>query len=271
MKRRYKPQPVLDKPSGVLLLLDAAFAAIRQRPKEILLLSSLPIVPGAIVAAINYRQFHPSQLVQVFINDAYEYSINGPSVFVGIIVAFVAFSMTLVATNYLVFGWLSGDDFGVKAALRACFKPFVMLLVSWICIVPAITVALLLFVFPGAALTVMLAAIPPVIAIEGANPFKAAKRSWKLQFPRFWSTLGLLVLTLVVAGFYYLIVLWWASAIGFGGSLSFFYVVFVGISFAASVILIALVSVVLCLNYIDARFRTEGLDIAIKAEKVFSR
>lgn len=113
-----------------------------------------------------------------------------------------------------------------------------------------------------AAMVVLFYLIVPVILLEDVGAWTAIKRSARLVRPRFWATLGTVIVAAILIGIIGAIVsLVFTAASAVAGPASFV-VQAIG-STATSLVTVPLTANVALLIYLDARIRSEGLDIEV--------
>lgn len=141
--------------------------------------------------------------------------------------------------------------------------------ILWVTILSTllILVGLVLLIIPGIIALVRLSVAPAALVVEGASGSTALRRSWRLTKGAFWRTLGILVLSGIVAGIV-------SSILSIPGE---FVVQALGpdawpISSLAAVLATVLVTpfgtLVIVLLYFDLRIRKEGFDIEVMAREL---
>lgn len=263
--------PVPLRPLTTADVLDGAFAVITRRPRTVLTIAAVVVVPVQLLAAWASRSSVPSsELFTGFLG-------ADTTLDAGSLVASVAalllenLSMFVLgaAVAALVASWYGGGDLSVGAALKAAVDRGGALLGAWALLVPVKAVAAapeylgLVFVTPLFALTA------PAIVLERLGPFAGAKRSWQLVGRRLFPCIGIVLLVSLVA---YVL----RQVLAIPGVIVAFFLpasiawVPVGVATAAASLLtqsaLAGASVLL---YLDLRVRTEGLDLELTADDAF--
>lgn len=181
--------------------------------------------------------------------------------------AALATALLGVAQARLVMGWVRGRDATPLETLRGVAPRLGVLLVTWVCLVPVRALGfgcLTLFVNP------LFLVLSPVIAEEARGPWTSVKRACSIASRRYWPFVGLfllLALANVVIGYSTLMVGVIVSQLVGEGVVA--RNVVGGLDIAVSIIMMCVNASVASLAYLDARVRTEGLDLQIDLDAYF--
>ena len=172
-------------------------------------------------------------------------------------------------------GWSLLQSVGAGLLVALALAPGIVLLVLEEFIGGAVALVLLVLgaLVLGAWGYVVLAFVPVVIVVERLGVLAAIRRSYRLVRGAFWRTLGILVLTAVIAGIVaQLLGTPFAIVGGLGLALLESNPTLAGIIYAGAVSLGSTVGLVLAvpflaavvaLLYVDRRIRLEGLDVTL--------
>lgn len=265
--------PVPLRPMTMGDLLDGGFNVLRTRPRIVLGLAAIFVVPVQLVVAYLNRNALAdleTLLDQVASNaGASQSSVGSPvATYLGIIGTSLAQTLVGAALAILVVAWYAEEQPDGREVLRRLWPRLPALVVGWL-FVHLLWVAGFVVLFIGALVVMALFVVTaPAIAIEGIGPFKGMGRSSNLAGKRFWAALGFALLSGLVASLFGQILsigpqlvgvligedLGWI-ALGVGGILS-------------QLLQTSVVGASTALFYLDLRMRREGLDVAWAAERV---
>ena len=258
--------PITHGPLPVIDLLDGAFAAIRHRPRTLLSIVAVIVLPFAFLEGYLSRGvLGGAGLGDVFDDPTLIQSASGQGQFGGLIVQLLDLAQIAIVgvpVSRVIGGWLEGKETGVREALWYLVRRGWVVLVACVLNHVAQAIGFILLVFPSLAVMLLFSLTSPVIALEPHHgPVEALSRSWRLVRRRFGSVFAVVALTGIV---------------GYGVSnavelLPGVVSLIIGtdrawplISVAAmlsSLVLMPFTSGAMALLYLDIRFRTEGLDI----------
>lgn len=269
--QRLQPMTLAD-------ILDGAFAVLKTRPRIVLGLSAMIVLPLQLVVSLAAYQADPyvssGSMANVF-TDPTVLSTTTSSAFdplellVPYLLPALALPLVGVGVSYLVISLYMGRDPTFAEVARVVLRRSWVILVVFPFRFAVEAVSLLIFVLPLLAVMTLCVAIAPVVGVEGAGPVVAVRRSMRLAARRFWPALGLIVLGAIVT------FLTQFAIETVPGSLSFVLPgdwVWVGLSATAAVsalVLFPITAAMATLLYLDMRVRTEGLDIELEAIERF--
>lgn len=258
-------------------LLDGAFAVLKASPANVLAVAALFVVPVQLVAAWLQRDALAAlNLFDVLAGDeaaieAVEEDDLGATAagLLGLMGMSISLPFVCAATTALVLARHRGHDPSLGELVGTVVRKAPVLLVAWVLVHVAEVLGLFLCgVGALAAMTLFLVTAPVVVA-EDLGPVAAMRRSARLARRRFWPTLGVALLTGLVASLFdqalssapvLLAVLVGTDGAGWlllgaGGVMS-------------SIVTTPVVAAATSLYYLDLRVRTEGLDLELEAGAV---
>lgn len=174
--------------------------------------------------------------------------------------------LQLVATGFVnltahrvVGSELGGERLSTGAAVSSALARLAPLILAGVIVLVGVLAGLVLLIIPGIWLAGYATMISPVIAIEGAGPLQALRRSFALVRGRWWATVGFLVLVgllgSVAAQLVQLLAIPVLATGGAGIGVGLAFVVLV----VAQGLVVAAIAVMTTLWYVDLRARKEQL------------
>ena len=256
-------------------ILDGAFKLLKANFKTIVQIAAIFVIPLQFVSAFLQRDaFGGRSLLDAVTNpDRFDataqlgYSnaqLIGTVIaaLVGLLVApFVGAAITrVVAASYL------GEELPLAAALRTAGRRFAALLGAFVCVHLLELVGLLLCGVGVLVPMTFFLATTPALVIEGIGPIRAMGRSAALRRPRFWPTMGIAVVSglmaavlgsilsspFTLAGELLVGLKWGWPLVAVGGSLP-------------ALVTTPFIAIVATLVYFDGRIRQEGFDLQVVA------
>jgi hypothetical protein len=116
-----------------------------------------------------------------------------------VVVALLAVAVVAGALIRAALAAAAGEDLGVgrsyRYAIGRAWPLLQVLLLTWL----AVTIGVVLFVFPGVIVGVLLAVAVPALVAEGGRGLDALARSWTLVGGRWWRTFGTILLAWLLA------------------------------------------------------------------------
>ena len=273
------PLPVPLEPMTVSDLLDGAWAIVKSRPRTVLSVTAIIIVPIELVsAALQHNLSRGVDLTSLFVNQPTG-SGRSTTFSAGLFgLAYLASALSALSYFFLggalarlVSAWYAGGDLTVKQAVMASLRKTHIYLGAFplLLIAKGIGYAMcglgLIAVIPLFMLTA------PAIMIEDLGPIAGPMRSARLVMRRFWWCVWVWFLAFIIEA----TVNGMLSAIP--GSLATLnlpltadYLVPAFSAFSKLVTAPFVVGVCV-LMYLDLRVRTEGLDLELEAADAFAR
>lgn len=261
---------------GVVDLLDGAFAALRQRAKSLATIVAGLVIPLSLFQGWVTRDDLGGASFTDLINDpsvAQEVSsttqVYDTSFFVSQLLGLLVTAIAGVAVSRVVYGWFVGEDTTPAEALAFTARRMGAILGAFVVIHLLEGIGFVLLILPGFAVLVLSSLTSPVLAVESLGPVASMRRSWELVRRRAASTLGLIMLLgLVQYGVSQALgTLPTVAALIIGPDRAWPLVAVANMM--TSIVLIPVTGAAMCLNYLDIRFRTEGLDLKRRADLHF--
>jgi hypothetical protein len=289
------------RPLTVTDLLDQPFVLLRADLRLLLLLTGLVVVPIQLVSAYLQRgAFGGLGFGQIFADPvgaqvALETGDAGTISALGVAGAAAAFFLPLVngLVARLAVSRILGEDIDGPAVLRFALRRWPALIGVTVLagiatygllavgagmiatgqVAVAVLGGLVLFVaLPvGVACYVLFAVAPVAVVIEGLGPVAALRRSLALVRPRVWAVLGVLVLAALVASLVQSALSGLPAAAAFLIGFDVGWLLLAVGGSAAALVVTPYAALVATLVYLDARVRTEALDLAVLADVARSR
>ena len=263
------PLPVPMRPMTIPDLLDGGFAILKLRPRDVLTLAVVFIVPINVVSALLLRD--------VLDQGAFDTTAD-PGAFSAVGAGFVSFaidaaSLALLAgaLAHLVGRWYAGEHVSAGASILVALRRSPALLVAVVLVHLLEAVGVIALVVGAYAAMALLHVVAPVVVAEGVGPFRAIGRSMRLTAARFGASLavpGLVALIGAVIGFGFGLIPeavtgvvpddwdWLVRAVG---------------QTLAALVVTPFTAGVAVLYHLDLRMRVEGHDIEQRIRAVFPR
>ncbi|MDQ1397977.1 MAG: hypothetical protein QOG64_3236, partial [Acidimicrobiaceae bacterium] len=257
--------PLPLHPMSVSDILDGAFKLYKANLRTIVVIAAAFVVPLQFGSAFLQRNLLGGRgFLTMFSNPetasrgtGANYAVTGAVYLVQLLlIPFIAGAVSLVVSaSYL------GDQQEPGPALVTTLKRSWALVIASVIVHIVEVIGFVLCILPGIAVMAMFVLVAPAIVVERLGPFAAIRRSWGLVKSRFWPTLGVALLSGLLAGVLGSIlstpfsvvaaIIGYRSGwilLGIGGVLS-------------SLVTLPFVAIVATLLYFDARIRKEGFDL----------
>jgi hypothetical protein len=273
------PLPVPLEPMTVSDLLDGAWGILKSRPRTVLSVTAIIIVPIELVsAALQHNLSRGVDLTSLFVNQP---SGSGrSSTFSAGLFGLAYLASALSALSYfflggalarLVSAWYAGGDLTVKQAVMASLRKTHIYLGAFPLLLIAKGIGLAMCYLGLIAVIPLFMLTAPAIMIEDLGPIAGPMRSARLVQRRFWWCVWVWFLAFIIEATVNAML----SAIP--GSLATLNLPltadFLVPAFSAFSKLVTAPFVVgVCvLMYLDLRVRTEGLDLELEASHAFAQ
>lgn len=264
--------PVPIRPLTASDILDGAFRVIKLRPKTVLAAAAVVVVPVQLVLALAQQELLENPFAGWFgwntLTWATSPSPSGwavPLYLVGLALSSLSFFFLGGVVTSFVTNWCVGREITAQAALATSFRHGAPFLGAWaILLVPKALSAMCYIALPF--VVPLFVATAPAITAEGLGPWSGIRRSVSLMARRYWQAVLVVFLAYLVeiavragallAGLSVLLpdpASWITSAV---------------INSAFGVVVQTAVVSTSVLLYLDARIRTEGLDLELRAADV---
>jgi hypothetical protein len=201
--RELPPVPVALRPMTTPDLLDGAFAIIKRRPRDVLTIAAVLLIPVEVLSAVLLRDVLGAEGLTGLADPTTAFGDDGEVVGAGAaLTSFAIGSVSLAllagALGVLVDGWYRGRDVGPWEAVGVALRR------SWALVLGVVLVKLLegiglLALGVGAYLAMALChLVSPAITVESLGPLAAIRRSVQLTRQRIWPALWVPLLVGVV-------------------------------------------------------------------------
>ncbi len=267
------PPPVPLRPMTIPDLLDGSFNILKRRPREVLILATVFVVPIQLASAVLLRDVlggggiagtglgDPTSTVGI--GDSGELTGVGTTM-VTLLISVASLALLTGALTLLVHDWYAGDARPPSVIVTATLRRAPALLVA-VVTVHVLEVIGLLGLGIGAYIVMsFLHLVSPIIAAEGVGPFRALARSTQLTGTRFWRSMGIPALVGLIS-----------TIVGFGFQLipevatlfvsdDWNWLIRSAGSTLAQLVVAPFTAGVAVLYHLDLRSRAEGYDIACR-------
>jgi hypothetical protein len=268
------------RPMTTADILDGGFAVLKARPRRILAITAVFVVPTHLLAAFLQRDamgaFGVADLLTedpTVLNEQADADPTG-QLLAGLLVSVipaVALVFVAAAVAHLVTQWMMGRDAPAGELVDVLRRRWWPLLATFV-VVKLAEGASLLGCYIGIVFVMALfVPVAPIVAVEGCGTGEALRRSVRLTRARYFPTLGIALLMGIVSALLAdalaAVPSGLAAWIGFEDGWP---LLALG-SIISEVIVVPFVAAATVLLYLDLRVRTEGLDIDMSAIETFDR
>jgi hypothetical protein len=268
------------RPMTVADVLDGGFSIVKARPRRILGIAALFVVPTQLVVAFLQRgsmgTFGFSDLFTedpTVLNEEVNNSATSEVLAIVLVTVVPALALVCVAAAiaHLVGQWTMGRDAPAGEMLGVVGRRWWPLLASFVLVKLAEGLGAVVCYVGIAFVMALFVPVAPIIGVEGGGPVEAMKRSVRLVRARYFPVFGIALLMGVVS---FLL----ASALS---ALPQALALWIGFedgwpllalgSIASEIVVLPWVAAATVLLYFDLRVRTEGLDLELSAIDQFDR
>lgn len=274
--RDLPPVPVALRPMTTPDLLDGAFAIIKRRPRDVLTIAAVLLIPVEVLSAVLLRDVLGAEGLTGLADPTTAFGGDGEVVGAGaaltsFAIGTVSLALLAGALGVLVDGWYRGRDVGPWEAIGVALRR------SWALVLGAVLVHLLegiglLALGVGAYLAMALChVVSPAITVESLGPLAAIRRSVQLTRRRLWPTLsvpGLVGIVGLLVGFGFQTLPELAAAVVPD---DWDWLVRSAGQIAAQLVVVPFTAGVAVLYHLDLRIRLEAHDIELRADAVLAR
>jgi hypothetical protein len=272
------PLPAPLGPMTIPDLLDGAWAILSGRPRTVLALSALTVVPAEIIASLLIRQQGRGVDVARTANRAVSFASLGPGVtpanldvaaLVALAVISLAYTVLGAALARLVVSWYEDTDLTVRQAIGPVARRLPVLVAAWAVVMLLQGLALAACVLPALFVMPLFLLVAPVIGIERAGPLAAIRRSGQLVKRRYASVVWIFIVSLVLERIIDALVTLPVDLLAaLAPEPAAATLRAAGWAFA-QFLTAPVVAGLTVMLYIDLRVRREGLDLLVEADDVF--
>ncbi|MGQ0743299.1 MAG: hypothetical protein ACT4OS_02970 [Acidimicrobiales bacterium] len=270
-------KPLDLAPMGPVEMVDAGFGVFKAAMGPLVLIAAAFVVPIQMASAFLSRNAMSGLTLEEAFSQGYPgltLPMGGGSLAaVGLGIATTALVLP-VMTGALCQAAASaalGTRPGVRVPLAAAWRRWPALVGAWFLVHLAEAAGFVLLFLP--ALAVMAAAMftVPALVLEGSGPAAALGRSWRLARRRWWSALGVALLTALVSSALSftlgVIPTLLAAVVGYERGWA---LLAVGGS-AVSLVVAPVVACIATVAYLEARVRSEGMDLIMANASLVAR
>ena len=260
--------PIPLRPMTVGAQLDGGYDVVRARPRDVLLLTAVFVIPlQLLVAFLNRDALRDGGSLLAEVLWRLGSDTGGVGWVLGFAALALAYTLAAAAITVTVIGWYAGRRPTPGDALRAVLDRGLALVMLWALVLLSVAVGLLGLVLGAVVVMALLSPAVPALMVEGLGPVDAVRRSVRLARPRIGYVVGVGVLSAVLA---WLI----GRALGVVPQLLGLALgpergwVLLGVgSIIADVVWLTVTAATAVLVYLDLRVRQEGLDLAWAADR----
>jgi hypothetical protein len=258
--------------------LDRSYAIIKSRPKTVLGIAAVFMIPIQFLAAYLSRDLLGGASLDQYVQDS---SVLGPGTTTSgatqaasfVLLGFESLALTFVCAAYthLMAAWYTGRDMTAQEALGAAFRRTGPLLVSWLAVHVVAFFTMFCFFGGGTLLVPFYLVVTPIVAVEPIGPFQGISRAMSIGAKRYWPALLVAAGSGVAAMLLEYAITTVPTIIGLVIGLDVGWLLLAVSASAASIITTAGVAGATALFYFDARVRLEGLDLELASVDVLPR
>lgn len=273
--RELPPVPVALRPMTTPDMLDGAFAILKRRPRDILTIAAVLLIPVEVVSAVLLRDVLGADGLTGLADPTTAFGADGEVVGAGaaltsIAIGTVSLALLAGALGVLVDGWYRGHDVTPWEAVAVALRR------SWALVLGTILVHLLegvglLALGIGAYLAMALChVVSPVITVESLGPLAAIRRSVQLTRRRIGPSLtvpGLVGVVGLLVGFGFQSVPELATTVVPD---DWDWLVRSAGQIAAQLVVVPFTAGVAVLFHLDLRIRLEAHDIELRADALLA-
>lgn len=265
-------EPSALRPLGVGEILDVAIKVYRARFGDLVKVVAVAVAPIFALVALVQLSLSPDEQVAVSGDgttvDFGEVWTSLAAFIVLAVLGFVGSQIATAATLRIVGSTYLDEPSGWRESLRFATSRLRPLL--WLAVVYGflLVLAFLALVIPGIYLSVAWTVATPVLLFEGLRGRKALARSRALVRGRWWPTLGVLFLALLLTTVVQAVLAGLFTALLGGGSDTAVAVSDAIGSTISSALTTPFTAAVIAIVYFDLRVRKEGFDLELLARRV---
>lgn len=275
-ERELPPVPVALRPMTTPDLLDGAFAIIKRRPRDVLTIAAVLLIPVEVLSAVLLRDVLDAEGLTGLTDPSTAVGgdgevVGGGAALTTIAIGTVSLALLAGALGVLVDGWYRGRDVGPWEAVGVALRR------SWALVLGTFGVHVLegvglLALGVGAYLAMALChVVSPAITVESLGPLAAIRRSVQLTRRRIGPALtvpGLVGLVGLLVGFGFQSVPELATAVVPD---DWDWLVRSAGQIAAQLVVVPFTAGVAVLFHLDLRIRVEAHDIEVRADALLGR
>jgi hypothetical protein len=267
--RAVLPAPL--RPMTVGDIIDGAFQVLKRAPGTVLAISAVFVIPIQVLAA--WLQRDTASDLEAMFDDATQFgstSVEGTDFGLSIFIIFlgsIAPALIGACLSVLVAAWYRGHDLTTAEVFRRLTAALPAVLGVFV-VTHLVTGVGMLACGAGLVGVVFFMLTMPVVMIEGVGPLDAITRSVRLVSKRFWTSLGVVALSVVLTYLLDLSLSIIPTIAAFFVPSSWAWVLLALGASLSALIVTPIIAAATVLLYLDIRFRVEGLDLELRAADV---
>jgi hypothetical protein len=252
-------------------IIDGAFQVLKRAPGTVLAISAVFVIPIQVLAA--WLQRDTASDLEAMFDDATQFgstSVEGTDFGLSIFIIFlgsIAPALIGACLSVLVAAWYRGHDLTTAEVFRRLTAALPAVLGVFV-VTHLVTGVGMLACGAGLVGVVFFMLTMPVVMIEGVGPLDAITRSVRLVSKRFWTSLGVVALSVVLTYLLDLSLSIIPTIAAFFVPSSWAWVLLALGASLSALIVTPIIAAATVLLYLDIRFRVEGLDLELRAADV---
>ncbi len=257
-------------------ILDGAIKLLRANARTMVLLVITIAIPFEFFGAFLERNVGGGAGILQIFHDPTAASQSGSSTpfaadAFSILIILVVVPLVCGGASRVVMASYLGGELTYKDALLSVLKHAPALLAASVIVHLAETVGALGFFVSAAFVMPLFMLTAPAIALEDLGPFAAIRRSVSLARRRYWPTVGIALLSGVLASILASVLGLVPGVVALFVGLRWGWIIVGATNVLIAVVTMSLITIVATLVYIDARIRQEGFDLHVMASRTEAR
>ncbi|MDQ1391398.1 MAG: hypothetical protein QOF30_375 [Acidimicrobiaceae bacterium] len=255
-------------------ILDGAIKLLRANARTMVLIVATFFVPFEIVLAFFERNINGGNgFLQTLRDPSAASSQNSSSSTFAIAgLSYIAFwvvvPLVCAGASRVVMASYLGGELKPRDAIVAAIKHAPALLVATLIVHLAELVSLLAVIVGAAFVMPLFIMTAPAISLEDLGPFAGIRRSVSLARRRYWPTVGIALLSGLLAYFLNQILGFLPALVTLFIGLRWGWLIVAASGILEAFVTVSLITIVATLVYIDARIRQEGFDLQVMASRL---
>lgn len=264
------PLPVPLRPMTTGDAIDGAFALLHARPKLVIGIAALFVLPWHVLNAFLQRDVLGGNGLGAFIDDPAAFQ-GGATTgtadlgwsLVAAVAASIALSFVTGAYARVLAAWYAGGSITWQQAVLASLRRAWPLVAAWVVVHLAELPGVIAFGFGQYLIAALFLVVAPAIVVEDLGPIAGLRRAWRIGTRRWWPAVLLVFGSGLVANLLAQALNAIPSTLALIVGLDLGWIILaVGGTFA-TLVTTAGVAGATALYYLDARVRLEGLDLEL--------
>lgn len=269
-----KTGPLPLHPMGTGDILDGAIKLLRANARTMVLIVATFVVPFEFALAFFERDINGGNgILQTLRDPTAAAAQNSPSTTFAIAaLAYVTFwvvvPLVCAGASRVVMASYLGGEMTPRNAIAAAFKHAPAVLVATIVVHLVELVSLVGFVAGVVFVMPLFMMTAPAISLEDLGPFAGIRRSVALARRRYWPTVGIALLSGLLAYFLNQVLGLVPGVVALFIGLRWGWLIVATSGVLEAFVTVSLITIVATLVYLDARIRQEGFDLEVVASRV---